>query len=446
MEIRDTIVAISTPPGRGGIGIVRLSGPDALAVAAGVVKCRQSLAEPEAHARAYFARVLDPDRRGAKGGSADGGGESAGELYIDDCLVTAFHAPHSYTGETLVEIATHGSPVILEAVLRGALAEGARLGLAVRLAEPGEFTQRAFVSGRIDLTQAEAVHDLIAARTLQQVRVAAQQLGGALARRVGPAKEALVHLIALLEAGMDFASGELDDVDIVPKAEIARAITSVREPLERLAATFERGQLLRNGAAIAIVGRPNAGKSSLFNRLLERDRAIVTAVAGTTRDTLEESLSLNGVPLRLIDTAGLRVGAADEAEQHGIARTREALADADLVLHIVDVSATAEVGDVAGVDDADGVDVEGRPHLVVENKIDLLAAERGASVGEVIRTSALTGEGLDELRTAMLEKLNAAGSVAAGRGAEYSATAAGGAGYSGGAGGSGRGEPCGASA
>jgi len=346
MPSPDTIAAISTPPGRGGIGIVRLSGPDALTLAGYLLHLKHSLTEPAAHARTYFARVLDPANPGET---------------LDDCLVTAFHAPHSYTGDDLVEIAAHGSPVILNALLRNALATGERLGLAVRLANPGEFTQRAFLAGRIDLTQAEAVHDLIAAQTLHQARVAAQQLGGALSRRVAPAKEALLHLIALLEAGMDFASGELDDVDVVPPTQIADFIARVRTPLEALAATFQRGQLLRNGAAIAIAGRPNAGKSSLFNRLLERDRAIVTPVAGTTRDTLEESLSLDGIPIRLIDTAGLRTTATgegiDEAEQHGIARTHEALADADLILHILDVTAQ----DITAPTPTPEIDLTGRP-------------------------------------------------------------------------------------
>jgi tRNA modification GTPase len=294
----------------------------------------------------------------------------------------------------------------------------------VRLAAPGEFTQRAFLSGRLDLTQAEAVHDLIAAQTLDQARAAAQQLGGALSRRVAPAKEQLVHLIALLEAGMDFASGELDDVDVVPPGEIGAAIAAVHAPLEALAATFRRGQLLRDGASIALVGRPNAGKSSLFNRLLQRERAIVTPIPGTTRDTLEESLSLGGIPLRLVDTAGLRAvsfpthrdttamygppssSGIDEVERLGMERTREAVADADLVLYIRDVSVEEDAG-LFGVMDAE------RPHILVHNKIDLLA-ESGDGVGAAgaIRTSALTGAGLDELRDAILRQLNSNGPVA----------------------------------
>jgi len=281
----------------------------------------------------------------------------------------------------------------------------------VRVAEPGEFTRRAFLSGRLDLTQAEAVGDLIAAQTLDQARVAAQQMGGAMSRRVRPAKEALLQLIAVLEAGMDFASGELDDVDVVPPEAIAEWIGAAREPLAALAEGFQRGQIVRRGAAIALVGRPNAGKSSLFNRLLERERAIVTPVAGTTRDTVEESVAIGGVPVRLIDTAGLRVGdeAVDVAEALGIARSREALADADLVLMVEDVTQSASID--TGVMKA----VVGRPHLVVRNKVDLLvgAAEAHAAQGGAgLATSAVTGEGIDALRAAILRELGAEGALA----------------------------------
>ena len=393
----ETIVAISTPPGRGGIGIVRLSGPEAVKIATGLIQ----MSNPPEHARVRRARVIDPNNPDAT---------------IDDALVTVFLAPHSYTGEALVEIAAHGSPVVLEAIVREALATGARL------AQPGEFTQRAFFSGRLDLTQAEAVHDLIAAQTLDQARVAAQQMGGAISQRITPAKDALLHLIALLEAGMDFASGELDDVDIVPPAQIAAAIATVHVPLAELAASFRRGQLLRNGAAIALIGPPNAGKSSLFNRLLERERAIVTPLPGTTRDTVEESLSLGGIPLRLIDTAGLRGGAGqdeaiDAAEQEGIARSHEALADADLVLLVHDATQPLTIAEsrIAASLAAPGIS---RPHLVIYNKVDLLAAGTAAESNKqepeahTVQTSALTGEGLPQLRNAILTHLGASGSLA----------------------------------
>ena len=399
----DTIAAISTPPGRGGIGIVRLSGPAAVVLAERLVRLRGSLE----HARARFGRVLDPQRL------EQAGTEEQGQVAatIDEAVVTAFLGPRSYTGEDVVEISVHGSPVVLEALLGAAVRGGARL------AEPGEFTQRAFLAGRLDLTQAEAVHDLIAARTLEQARAAAQQLGGALSRRIAPAKERLLHLIALLEAGMDFASGELDDVDVVPRGTIADEIREVNGALEALARSFRGGALLRAGATLALVGRPNAGKSSLFNRLLERPRAIVTPVPGTTRDTVEESWSLDGIPLRLVDTAGLRLGgeaAVDEAEQLGIERSREALADAELVLLVHDATLP-----VSAEEQALAAELAGRPHLLVRNKVDLLAA--GAAAADraepgsqecVLAVSALTGVGMEGLRQAVLRQLHEGGGLA----------------------------------
>ncbi len=384
----DTIAAISTPPGRGGIGIVRLSGPQAASIAVRLVRLRHPLED----ARVRFAEVLDVSEAAR----------------IDEAVVTYFVAPHSYTADDLVEIAAHGSPVVLEFLLRRALALGARL------AEPGEFTQRAFLAGRLDLTQAEAVRDLIEAQTLTQARQAASQLGGALSHRVAPLKQSLVELIALLEAGIDF--GE-DDVEIAPRAEIARRIAALTESLGALDATFARGRIVHDGLTLAIVGRPNAGKSSLFNRLVQRERAIVTATPGTTRDTVTERISLDGIPLELVDTAGLRE-AHEEAEQLGIARSREALADAALVLIVLD--ATQSINDeerrlIAAM--------EGRPALIALNKCDLAGLQRDSlvkdetAIGEParaaesssgqqgipsIQTSALTGEGIPELRDRIL--------------------------------------------
>ena len=374
----DTIAAISTPPGRGGIGIVRLSGPEAAQIAAQLVRLRQPL-EP---GRARLADVLES--------MSDDAAESRDSTRIDEALVTFFAAPNSYTTEDVVEIAAHGSPVVLELLLRRAMDLGARL------AEPGEFTQRAFLAGRIDLTQAEAVRDLIEAQTLTQARQAAGQLGGALSRRVGPLKQELVELIALLEAGIDFAE---DDVDVAAKSEIARRIEELTPPLRALEASFARGRIVHDGLTLAIVGRPNAGKSSLFNRLVQRERAIVTATPGTTRDLVTERISLDGIPLELVDTAGLREG-LEEAEQLGIARSREALADAALVLVVLD--ATEPLNDEEHrLLEA----VQGRPALAVVNKCDL--AEAGDAVAAVdglpaLRTSALTGEGIAELRERIL--------------------------------------------
>ena len=313
LDSQDTIVAISTPPGRGGIGIVRLSGPEARSIAEPLLKLRHSLAP----AQARFAEILD----------------KTGQT-LDEAVVTYFQKPHSYTSEDIVEIAAHGSPVILDLLVRKCLSAGARL------AEPGEFTQRAFLSGRLDLTQAEAVSDLIDATTLHQARLAAQQLGGSLSRQITPIKQQLTTLIATLEAGIDFAE---DDLEVIPTAEISAQIESIQTPLTFLEQTSSYGRIVRNGFTLAIVGRPNAGKSSLFNRLVERDRAIVTATPGTTRDLVTEHVSLEGIPVQLIDTAGLR-DSTDEAESIGIAKSREAMAEADIVLIVLDATAPPSPG------------------------------------------------------------------------------------------------------
>jgi tRNA modification GTPase len=340
---------------------------------------------------------------------------------LDQVVVTLFAAPNSYTGEDVVEIAAHGSPVLLEYLVRECCAGGARL------AEPGEFTQRAFLAGRIDLTQAEAVNDLIASSTLEQARVAARQMGGALARVVAPMKAELVGLVAEMEAGIDFAE---DDIDVMAAERIAAKIAEVRVPLVALERSFAYGRVVREGFRMAIVGRPNAGKSSLFNRLVESERAIVTATPGTTRDTVSERVSMDGIPVELIDTAGLRNREGiDEAERLGIARTREAMADADVVLLVVDATVGISQEDHAVLErGASG----GSAVLVAWNKSDLAAgdcsdAEREADSSAALRndkqitlrndkqitlrndkqitlrTSALTGEGIEELRTAIVE-------------------------------------------
>ena len=364
---------------------MRLSGPLAASIAIQLVRLRQ----PLEHGRARLADVLD---EAANLAAADSGVD---EGRIDEAVVIFFGAPHSYTSEDLVEIAAHGSPVVLELLL------GRALKLGARLARPGEFTERAFLSGKLDLTQAEAVRDLIEAQTLTQARQAASQMGGALSRRVGPVKQALVELIALLEAGIDFAE---DDVEVTPEAEIARRIGELTPPLSALEASFARGRIVHDGLTLAIVGRPNVGKSSLFNCLVERDRAIVTATPGTTRDTVSERISLEGIPLELVDTAGLREGlhgSLEEAEQLGIRRSREALADAALVVVVLD--ATEALNDeerrlLAAV--------EGRPALVAVNKSDLMEAGRAlpdCAGLPTLATSALTGDGIAELRKRILE-------------------------------------------
>lgn len=319
---------------------------------------------------------------------------------IDEVVVTYFGKPHSYTTDDIIEISAHGSPVVLRHILEIALSRGARL------AEPGEFTMRAFLNGRIDLTQAEAVRDLIDSQTLYQAKVAAQQLEGALSRRLQPMKQKVVELIALLEAGIDFAE---DDVSVMPAEQIMQHISAVRAPLEELARSFAYGKVVHEGLTLAIVGRPNVGKSSLFNRLVERERAIVTATPGTTRDLVTETVAIGGIPVKLVDTAGIR-RALDEAESIGIQKSMEALADADLVLVVLDAS-QPEIDE----DQQLLAQVEPRTAIVVENKADLhklggldasfgLADDTPArSASAKLRTSALTGEGIAELRAAILQ-------------------------------------------
>jgi tRNA modification GTPase len=373
----ETIVAISTPPGRGGIGIVRLSGPRALDVAKPLLKLRGELD----HARARFAEILDPETH----------------TKLDEAVVTYFAGPNSYTGEDIVEIAAHGSPVVLDLLVRQSLHRGARL------ANPGEFTERAFLSGRMDLTQAEAVRDLIESQTLYQARVAAQQLDGALSRRVRPIKQKLVELIAILEAGIDFAE---DDVDVAPDAVILDHLEAIAVPLADLDRSFEQGRIVHSGLALAIVGRPNVGKSSLFNRLVERERAIVTAMPGTTRDLVTERVSIGGIPIELIDTAGLRE-ASDEAELIGIRKSREALADADLVLIVLDASVPVREDEAELI-----ASLAGRRALIAANKSDLNLQQSQLQIPydlQLVHTSAITGEGLEELRTAILALVHGPG-------------------------------------
>ena len=307
---------------------------------------------------------------------------------VDEVVVTYFAKPHSYTTDDIIEISAHGSPVVLRHIVELALARGARL------AEPGEFTMRAFLNGRIDLTQAEAVRDLIDSQTLYQAKIAAQQLEGALSRRLQPIKQKLVELIALLEAGIDFAE---DDVSVLPGERILQHIAGVDSPLKDLARSFAYGKIVHEGLTLAIVGRPNVGKSSLFNRLVERERAIVTATPGTTRDLVTETVSLGGIPVKLVDTAGIR-RALDEAESIGIQKSMEALADADLVLVVLDASQTSTVEDERLLDL-----IQGRAAIVIENKSDLCEP---AARHEAIQTSALTGEGIPELRAAILRHVS----------------------------------------
>jgi len=388
MNLDDTIVAIATPPGRGGIGVVRLSGSEARTIGSALVRLGHELAP----GRALFAELIEPE---------------TGER-IDEAVITYFARPHSYTHDDVIEISAHGSPVVLRRIVELSLQRGARM------AEPGEFTMRAFLNGRLDLTQAEAVRDLIESQTLYQAKVAAQQLDGALSKRLQPVKKKLVELVAIMEAGIDFAE---DDVSILPSSDILERIAEIQTPLEQLRASFAYGRMVHEGLTLAIVGRPNVGKSSLFNRLVERDRAIVTATPGTTRDLVTETVALGGIPLRLVDTAGIRLS-ADEAESIGIRKSWEALSEADLVLVVMDGGAT---GDQDHDHDKQLLEAcKNRRTLVAANKCDLAQNTSFSLNGdghslEVFRTSALTGEGIDALRSGILKY------VSGGSGAEHEA-------------------------
>ncbi len=425
MNLDDTIVAIATPPGRGGIGVVRLAGPEAHAIAAPMLRLKHEL-EP---GRATFGELIEPCGAGALAresygttpnhvGTAASGNQSSASLQgalkgrgfsraddastnegalapeaarIDEVVVTYFQKPHSYTTDDIVEISAHGSPVVLRHIVELALTRGARL------AEPGEFTMRAFLNGRLDLTQAEAVRDLIDSQTIFQAKVAAQQLEGSLSNRLKPIKQKLVALIALLEAGIDFAE---DDISIAADSTILGHIAEVRAPLEKLSASFTYGKLVHDGLTLAIVGRPNVGKSSLFNRLVERERAIVTAQPGTTRDLVSETVAIGGIPVRLVDTAGIR-RALDEAESIGIRKSMEALADADLVLVVLDATQPVSKEDCDLLSQ-----VEARAAIVVANKIDLKSSKFAVPSSQLpqVAASALTGDGIPELRSAILAR------------------------------------------
>jgi tRNA modification GTPase len=385
----ETLVAVGTPPGRGGIGCVRLSGPEA-----------------ERIARRLFIPTTGADRTKRGHSSFPGGQEtmnvpiSFGRFVdrqgrpVDHGFLVLFEPRRSYTGEDGAELWTHGSPAVLAELVEAAIAAGAAL------AGPGEFTYRALRNGRIDLCRAEAVRDLVEARTLYQARLAFSQVEGALARRIAPLVEALEEWMARTEAAVEF----VDEAETqLARAELGRAIEGALEQCRALVAGFRHGRVVRQGAVAAIVGRPNVGKSSLFNRLLERDRAIVTEIAGTTRDTLEEDLDVAGIPVRLVDTAGLRA-VDDPVEGEGVRRARAAGAEADLVLLVLDGSRALELDEREMLERcccaAGG---ERERTIVVRNKSDLPA--RVEDVPESVAVSARTGAGLDALRGLLRERL-----------------------------------------
>src|SRR3984893_2128037 len=313
----DTIVALATPPGRSALGVLRMSGPDSLAIARSLIGDSEFQPKP--------ANVILKSIRKLSTGES-----------IDHALLTYFKKPNSFTGEDLVEISCHGSPIILRQVI------DAVLKLGGRLAGPGEFTLRALSNGKMNLSQAEAIRDLINAQTDAAARQAVRQLSGELSQRLQPIKEALLGLIILLESAIEFVE---DDLPPIQRHQIAEKLRQLISEVARLASTFSSGHLLRDGLRVTIVGPPNAGKSTVFNRLLMFDRAIVTDIAGTTRDTLSETVNINGVPVILTDTAGIRES-ANRVESIGLERTRQAMADSDLLLLVLDGSHNLTVEDI----------------------------------------------------------------------------------------------------
>ncbi len=371
----DTIVAVATPPGRGGLGVVRLSGPEAQTLATRLLGHR----EPLRARHATVSRIVDAS---TPAGNA-----------IDQVVVTSFPGPGSYTGDDVVEISAHGSPVLLERIVALACAGGARL------AEPGEFTLRAYLNGRLDLVQAEAVADLVDAVTPLQARVAFDQLEGTVTQAIGAIDGDLFDLIARLEASLDFPN---EGYHFVEPGTVAQGIGLLRDRVRGLLAGSARGRLIREGCHVVILGKPNVGKSSVFNALVGSSRAIVTAVAGTTRDLVSDVIDLDGVAVTLVDSAGIRV-TNDAVEAEGVARARQALAVASSVVVVLDRS--------AGLEEEDGSVLEataGTSRVVALNKMDVASPSAWPREAldlppetSVVEVSARTGQGLDMLRSAV---------------------------------------------
>ena len=379
MQAADTIVALSTPPGRSGIGVIRISGESALNLTRSLL--RDPSFDPKPH-RVTLKAIFDPESSET----------------IDQALVTFFKSPHSYTGEDVVELSCHGSPPLLLRILDSLLFFGART------ADPGEFTLRAVTNRRLNLTQAEAVRDLIDAQTHAAVRQAARQLGGELSVRLQPIKDTLIGIIVPLESSLEFVEDDLPE-DIA--RDISQKLAALSVTVEGMADTFRRGRLLKDGLRVALVGRPNVGKSSIFNRLLSADRSIVTEVPGTTRDTISEVINLEGIPILITDTAGVR-SSSDKIEQLGIERTRRALADADLTVVVLDGSQALNDEDKKIIEEASDSFC-----VIVLNKSDLesFCINKAQPIVEnltFVPISAKTGDGLNALCAAIIKPFSTA--------------------------------------
>lgn len=370
-----TIAAIATPPGYGGIGIIRISGTNSLQLVKQLISKSDSFSfTPN---QSVFYTLHHPETK----------------IPIDEAVVTFFQAPHSFTGEDVVELSCHGSPVVLKEILR------ILTSLGSELAQPGEFTMRAFLNRKIDLTQAEAINDLIHSTTLYQSQLAVRQLKGSLAKEIKPIKDSLINTIVHFESSVEFVE---DDLDALDQSRFISLIESLIEKLRHLTSTYQLGKVIRSGVRIALVGRPNVGKSSIFNRLLGRERAIVTDIPGTTRDILTENFSIKGIPIELVDTAGLRE-TEDKIEKLGIERTESAIAESNFVILVLDALNLPELEDL-------NILSEYRVKFLIINKIDLVSGKEGfikRAFPEipVFSVSALTGQGMAELEKYLYEAL-----------------------------------------
>lgn len=364
----DTIVAIATPPGRGGLGVVRISGARVLEIADRLLDCRRL-----APRYATFTKVRSSRDETSRP--------------VDDVVATLFAAPRSYTGEDVLEISAHGSPVVLDAIVRGAIDAGARL------ARPGEFTFRAFLNGKIDLVQAEAVADLIAAATPLQMRLAFDQLDGSLTTWITELDSELLDLIARLEASLDFPD---EGYHFIETKDVGDRLTRVIAKLDAMIAAARHGRIIREGATVVITGRPNVGKSSLFNALVGHGRAIVSAVPGTTRDLITETIAIDGLVIRLVDTAGLR-DTREDVEREGVSRSVGARESADVLLVVLDGSESLTPDDHRLLDET-----ATRTRVIVTNKSDRDAA---FELEQSIRVAATVADGLPEVKRALVNAL-----------------------------------------
>jgi len=365
----NTIVAIATPIGTGAISVIRISGPDAFKAVDSVFKGKVKIAEAGSHT-IHYGKIIDTNQE-----------------MIDDVLVSVFRQPHSYTGEDSVEISAHGNPYIAQKIIERLI------GKSVRLAEPGEFTKRAFLNGRIDLSQAEAVMDVINSNTEASLRGARNQLDGMLSQKVHDLRKMLINTSSLIELELDFAE---EDIEFVPNQELINRIDKIINEIDVLLESYEFGKIIHDGVNVALVGRPNVGKSSLLNYLVKESRAIVSAIPGTTRDIIREEVSIGGILFRLFDTAGIRTS-EDEIEKEGISRSKEAIRNSDLVVFLIDAE-KPEPGDMyRQLCEL----TPGEKIIKVMNKTDLV---EHAVIGADVYISAKTGLGINNLLFKLKEK------------------------------------------